>query len=650
MSTNFALGTVHQQIRKDLISKGNNLAMTGNQFNVLGTNNPVLDEITRAHTQLSDPAKVALRQAGLGQPATPAPEAPPFSMAAPSAPAPKMAMPTAQAPAVPANPPRFLGPVGPVQGMSQMGNIDLANRPNVQNPDGTHSSVRTITAGFGDKTYLLPTVVNGKIVSNDEAIQHYKDTGEQMGGFDNEDAAENYDKNLHRAEGMNAAPGSPQDKWMNGAKPAAQPTPAPPTPLQAEYERKATTGSGISQIHNPWARVPLQIAEGIGNAFAPAITQSIPGTELHHNMLLSHDKAAVDTEDALKNTQARRGLEGAQTQNYESENPLHEAQANEANARADSLKNPPAKIPTNAFELWMRQNPGKDAGEWLKTEEGAKTKDQVNSLIGLWLKDNPNGTASDLQKFLDQGKAAPEGEQKLTPEQVKQLNRTSQARYRVLHPSQALPDEFTLDQGATQKDYDRVERALGGVENAETAAANRTANQKQGQEKQGAAERREYLKEYQPALDSAERFNVMTKNYEDAIKNHDQQAMLSLLANHLGMTMGLQKGARLTKDIIREAEQSRPWLQGLAAKFDGNGYLTGVNLTPEQMRQMVSLGRERFAEDARKSASGARYLGSTDDGPERAPNVSTIHHYLDLAGGDLNKAKQLAAHDGWSVK
>jgi len=163
-------------------------------------------------------------------------------------------------------------------------------------------------------------------------------------------------------------------------------------------------------------------------------------------------------------------------------------------------------------------------------------------------------------------------------------------------------------------------------------------------------EKGEVLKQFQPALDSAERFNVMTKNYEDAVKNHDQQAMLSLLANHLGMTMGLQKGARLTKDIINEAKDSRPWLQGMAAKFDSNGVLSGVTLTPEQMRQMVDLGRGRFMEDTTKARNEAKYLGSTDDGPERTPTKATINHYIALANGDKQKAKQLAIQDGWSVK
>lgn len=168
-------------------------------------------------------------------------------------------------------------------------------------------------------------------------------------------------------------------------------------------------------------------------------------------------------------------------------------------------------------------------------------------------------------------------------------------------------------------------------------------------EREDRAQKTEVLKQYQPALDSAERFNVMAKNYEDAVRDHDQQAMLSLLANHLGMTMGLQKGSRLTRDIIREAEQSRPWMQGMQAKFDKDGFLTGVNLTPQQMRQMVDLGRNRYAEDLQKARASAGYLGVKDDGPARTPSESTINYYIHLAGGDAAKAKSLAQQDGWTI-
>jgi hypothetical protein len=126
--------------------------------------------------------------------------------------------------------------------------------------------------------------------------------------------------------------------------------------------------------------------------------------------------------------------------------------------------------------------------------------------------------------------------------------------------------------------------------------------------------------------------------------------MLSLLANHLGMTMGLQKGARMNQALIEEAMKTRPWLQGMASKFDKNGYLSGVTLTPDQMRQMVNLARERFSEDVHKGKSEAEFQGYQGDGPERTPNASTINHYTALANGDPAMAKALAREDGWTVK
>jgi hypothetical protein len=166
------------------------------------------------------------------------------------------------------------------------------------------------------------------------------------------------------------------------------------------------------------------------------------------------------------------------------------------------------------------------------------------------------------------------------------------------------------------------------------------------------ATRKQVYTAYQPVMDSSERYNIMTQNAEDALKNHDQQAMLSLLANHLGMTMGLQKGARITKDTYQEAQKSQPWLQGLQAKFDSDGYLSGVTLSPGQIHQMVGLARDRYKEDVSKARNEANYLnpGRTDDGPDRTPSRSTMNYYLAQSNGDVNKAKQLAAEDGWSVK
>lgn len=68
------------------------------------------------------------------------------------------------------------------------GNINLLTRPKVAMPDGGYATVRSINLSEDGKHILIPTVVNGKMVSNDEAIVHYHKTGEHMGiyGSDNE--------------------------------------------------------------------------------------------------------------------------------------------------------------------------------------------------------------------------------------------------------------------------------------------------------------------------------------------------------------------------------------------------------------------------------------------------------------------------------
>jgi hypothetical protein len=77
------------------------------------------------------------------------------------------------------------------------GNIDLHNRPVVHNADDSISTVRSITVGFGNKTYVLPTVIGDKVVSNKEAIDHFKKSGEHLGAFDTLADAEGYSQRLH---------------------------------------------------------------------------------------------------------------------------------------------------------------------------------------------------------------------------------------------------------------------------------------------------------------------------------------------------------------------------------------------------------------------------------------------------------------------
>jgi hypothetical protein len=146
-------------------------------------------------------------------------------------------------------------------------------------------------------------------------------------------------------------------------------------------------------------------------------------------------------------------------------------------------------------------------------------------------------------------------------------------------------------------------------------------------------------KSYEAYNGAQERFAVMQDALPRALQG-DQQAMLNLLANHVGMTMGLQKGARITQGVYSEAEGSAPWLARVDARFDKDGYLTGVVLTPEQMKQMIDLAKVRLDQD---KAAWQREIGSAKEGygmtpppgsksKKKGPPPKTAGEYLDSLG------------------
>ena len=340
-------------------------------------------------------------------------------------------------------------------------------------------------------------------------------------------------------------------------------------------------------------RVLGTIGDVAGTVFAPEATMMIPGSSLNRAMRTSADMGALKQLTGLEDkaeTQARG----------EEEVGLRRQQLGEEQAARQQ-------------EMTLAEQKA-NAPEWqhLVTDQG------------MFRYDAKSGK---LEPLTYNGKAL--------------MGATAQKEQT---PQQAAFDAYVAGGMTPQQAYEKIREKPMGAGGA-GAAGGAPDNPKWTYTQRAAA-----YKAYEPAMDSAERFNVMSDNYEKAVKGHDQQAMLSLLANHLGMTMSLQKGARLNQAIIREAQQSRPWLQGLQAQFDKDGYLTGVTLSPAQMRQMVDLARERYGEDTRKSKSEANFLGVEGAGPERDPGEATVRYYTALAGGDTAKAKALAAADGWTMQ
>lgn len=96
--------------------------------------------------------------------------------------------------------------VGQPTGLRTQGNLDLNMRPQVRNPDGSISTVRTITITTPHGAILLPTVINGQVVSNEDAIAYWQQTGQHLGIFDTEDNANAYAQALHQAQAQEYVP------------------------------------------------------------------------------------------------------------------------------------------------------------------------------------------------------------------------------------------------------------------------------------------------------------------------------------------------------------------------------------------------------------------------------------------------------------
>ncbi len=90
-------------------------------------------------------------------------------------------------------------PVSP-PGMIRGGNLDPWNRKILHNADGSYSTTSSISVGTDAGETLIPTVIDGKRYSYDDAIKHFQQTGENFGTFTNPAAADNYATTLHNTQ------------------------------------------------------------------------------------------------------------------------------------------------------------------------------------------------------------------------------------------------------------------------------------------------------------------------------------------------------------------------------------------------------------------------------------------------------------------
>lgn len=99
-------------------------------------------------------------------------------------------------------------------GQYGLGNIDLYNRKPYTNDDGSISTVDSFSVNIDGKEVLLPSIIDGRRVTDEEAIAHYMKTGEHLGKFNTPEEADDYAKRLHiQQEDLYT---DPEDAYRNG--------------------------------------------------------------------------------------------------------------------------------------------------------------------------------------------------------------------------------------------------------------------------------------------------------------------------------------------------------------------------------------------------------------------------------------------------
>lgn len=124
---------------------------------------------------------------------------------------------------------------GDFPGMIRTGNIDIANRPTVKLPDGRTATVFSKSFNLDGKEVLLPTVSkDGKLWTDQEAVDNYRKTGENLGVFDSPEAASRYAQALHEQQDeMYVRPNEQPIKDNTPIKDERQPIKEEPQPITA---------------------------------------------------------------------------------------------------------------------------------------------------------------------------------------------------------------------------------------------------------------------------------------------------------------------------------------------------------------------------------------------------------------------------------
>lgn len=224
---------------------------------------------------------------------------------------------------------------GDFPGMIQTGNIDIANRPTVKLPDGRIATVRSASFNIDGKEVLLPTVSkDGKLWTDQEAVDNYRKTGENLGVFNSPEAASKYAQALHeQQDAMYVRPNEPPIKDETPIKDEGQPIKEEPQPIT---ENKAPiTEDKKEQLDGNTLRIQ---SANDGNMYDFTISSDGKWIQFPNG-----GKMSATQKDALITA-----MHNPKQSYYDIETlatPLHNLTANLPQDVKDAIKNDPTKAP-----------------------------------------------------------------------------------------------------------------------------------------------------------------------------------------------------------------------------------------------------------------------------------------------------------------
>lgn len=167
--------------------------------------------------------------------------------------------------------------------------------------------------------------------------------------------------------------------------PPVQPQPAPattiprvkavqPTPEQAantaELHRLETSPSGIRQIKNPVGRTLATIGDVIASGFFPRVAAAIPGTQMHHQVLLNQARQNVKGDIEAEDAEQRRIQQAAEANEAQAREQLAGPQAEEATARAQEARARAASL-LNPTEKGGTVHEDAEGNMWVVKQDGS---------------------------------------------------------------------------------------------------------------------------------------------------------------------------------------------------------------------------------------------------------------------------------------